>query len=509
MAQASAAATSVSPGVSRRWWAFAAVQSGFFMALVDGSVVNIALPTMLVDFNVDIETVKWVSIGYLFAITVSLLSIGRLADIFGRKRTTILGFATFTVASVLCALAPTFEVLVLCRVIQGLGGACLMANALAIIGALFPRDQRGHPMAIQALLVAVAQVTGPVLGGALIAASGWRSIFLINLPIGLLGLGLSLWALREQEVSPGREKAGGFDWLGAALSVVALGALFMALEEFSDAPSKTMGTALLLVGIVALVAFVFVERRVPQPILALELFRARTFTLSSVAVACAILAIASVSFVMPFYLQVVLGYSPLQSGLLLTPTALGIVVAGPLAGTLMNRLSTRVLATVGLLIAVVALALIGQLNTGSQVSDVVMCLALLGFGMGLFFPPNNVSVMSETPPERLSIGAAFFSMMRMMGQFLGATVTAEILGNHLDRVGGIQSVEHGGGTQPHETIVAVFLAGQTLVFQVVATIVLVGVLASALRGSAGESGRARGGSAAAGSGAPPAAAGAE
>jgi MFS family permease len=209
---------------------------------------------------------------------------------------------------------------------------------------------------------------------------------------------------------------------------------------------------------------------------------------------------------MPFYLQVVLGYSPFQAGLLLTPTALGIVAAGPLAATLMNRLSTRVLATVGLLIVVVALALIGQLNTGSQTSDVAMRLALLGFGMGIFFPPNNVSVMSETPPERLSIGAAFFSMMRMMGQFLGATVTAEILGNHLDRVGGILSVQHGGGTQPHETVVAVFLAGQTLVLQVGAAIVLIGVLASALRGSAARSGPGRDAPAGGPGGRPPVAA---
>jgi MFS family permease len=338
-------------------------------------------------------------------------------------------------------------------------------------------------MAITSLLVAAAQVLGPVLGGLLIAAFDWRAVFLVNLPIGLLGLALTVTTLREEQISQPRRGTERFDLLGAGLSILAIGILLMALEQIADHPTSPIGLVLLIAGIVTLVVFTIVERRVPQPLLALELFRARPFGFGSFAVACALLATAAIAFVMPFYLQIVLGYSPLQSGLLLTPTALGIVLAGPAAGWLSNRVGARTLASVGLLIGVGAIAWISRLDTDSHYSDVAVRLTLLGIGMGLFHPPNNVSVLSVTPPERMSIAAAFLSTMRMLGQFVGASLTAEILGTHLDRVGGLEAVEHGTSIAAHDDVVDAFLAGQTLALQVTACLVLIGVLASVLRGA--------------------------
>jgi len=458
------------------------VQSGSFMAYVDGTAVNLALPTMLVEFNIDIETVKWVTVAYLLAITVSLLSVGRLADLFGRKRLTMLGFAVFTTGSVLCAIARSFELLVAFRVLQGLGAACLMANGLAIIGALFAPEERGRAMSVQPLTSAIATMAGPVLAGALIAAFGWRAIFLLNLPIGLFGLALSVAILNEARISKPRDPEERFDFAGAILSAAALGALFWALEVLADEPLSPGGLLLLVAGLVLVAAFFVVERRVRTPLLHLPLFRARQFSLGSFAVACALVASSAIMFALPFYLELVLGYSPLQTGLLLMPTAIAVVFAGPLGGWLSSRVSAHILASGGLSLVAVAGVWLAMLRADSPYSHVALGLIALGIGLGFFFPPNYVSVMSVVPSERLGIAAAFLSTMRMLGQFVGASLTAEILGGFLEPVGGLESVGQAGTRAGQEPVADAFMVGQSTALGVTAAIALAGVLGSALRG---------------------------
>ncbi len=474
----------VTQGPNHKWWALLVVQSGILMATIDGSIVNVGLPTIMHAFGVGIETVEWVVIAYLLTISISLLPFGRLADMLGRKRVVLAGYTLFTIGSALCGLAPTVETLIGARIMQALGAACLMANGMAITSAVFPARERGKALGINGTVVATGTTIGPTLGGFLIQTFGWHSIFLVNVPIGIAAVALGALVLREERISAPQRPGQRFDALGAALAAVGIGGLVLGLERVAtrgafDAPSL----ALVAVGAVALVAFALAERRVPQPLLDLALFRVRAFNFGTLAALLSFVALSTNIFLMPFYLQLVLGFDPLQAGLMLTPVSLMLAVVAPIAGRLSDRVGSRLLTTIGLSSTVVGLFWLSTLRADSTYPEVFVRLLLLGAGSGLFQSPNSSAVLGAVPRERLGIASGLLSAMRNLGMVLGTSASAAILAGGLAAFGGMAALREAVDPAVRQALLDSYLLAQRNAYLLAAAVACIGVALAAARGS--------------------------
>ena len=474
-------------GDNHRWWVLATVGIGVLMATLDASIVNIALPTILEDLRTNLLYVQWVLEAYLLAITVLLLPFGRLSDIVGRKRVYSAGFLIFVVGSALSGLSRSAEELIAFRILQAVGAAMILANGFAIVTAVFPPWQRGVALGSLGTVVAAGFALGPTVGGLLIDSLGWPWIFYVNVPIGIVGTTAAWVILNERVLSAGRrQRRQRFDFAGAVLSILALLALLMALTLGPELGWTSMLVLLLGAAFFLLTtAFFVAEARLEQPLVDLSLFRRRTFTAGNVAGIMAFLAISANAFLMPFYLQLVLGYTPLQAGLLLTPTALVLAVVAPISGWLSDRIGARVLSSLGLAINGLALFLLGGLSVNATYTEVLYWLLLLGFGQGMFQAPNNSSVMGDVPRERLGIGSGILSMVRNLGQVIGLAVSASFLLGSLSSIAGPSSL--GAlvlGTLPAKTnpeLLSAFMAGFHDAYLAATGFAALGIVASLVR----------------------------
>lgn len=393
------------------------------MAPVDGSVVSIALPVITRDLHTTLPVSEWVSMAYLLAISSLLLSWGRLGDMVGHRAVYLSGFAIFTGGSALCAAASSIGWLIAFRVLQAIGGGMMMAAGPAIITEAFPADERGRALGLNAVAVAAGLSIGPVLGGFLVRSYGWRAIFTINIPIGLAGIAWAARVLRRpRRVVPER-----FDFAGA---VLVFGGLFLILVALSQGEAwgwTSMGTiASSAGGIVLLVAFASVERRVTTPMVRLDLFRDRTFALANLAGLTNHLAMSSVTFLLPFYLQDLRGIPPDQAGLVMLGMPMVLILVAPLAGYLSDRFGTRWLATGGMTLLAVAAAQMSFLDGGAPVSRLFWGLAAMGLGSAVFQTPNNSTIMGAVPPRRLGIASGMLASMRNIGMVLGVALSGAV-----------------------------------------------------------------------------------
>jgi EmrB/QacA subfamily drug resistance transporter len=468
------------PADPDRWWTLAAVECGNFVVYMDGFIVTLALPAMAREFGVGLPVLKWVIVAYLLTVTVTLLPAGRLADIWGRRRIVVLGMGVLVVTSVLCALAPTVETLIACRVLQGVGGGLVLANVMAAITAAFPKRERRAAMAVNASILALAQVTGLVLGGLLIGQFGWRSLFLVILTVSLAGLLLSLWILKAPPRSRDR---GTMDWAGAVLAVVATSAPFLVLEQLSGAGPNSASLLSLLGGVVALVLFVLVERRLPKPLLTLSLFRSRAFTLGSLAAAFYFVAAVACYFLLPLYAQLVLGRSPVMAGVLIVPLSLVLTATSLTVSRLGDRMGARTLSTAGMLCVSAGLLGLSWLGADAADTSIIGPLVFLGMGGGLFHPPNNSATLNPVPPQHLSVANGFLSMARNFGQAIGAALAASLLASGLGAAGAEAALAGEVGARLGGAQLDAFLAAQQLAFRLAATLGLVGAAISVARGA--------------------------
>jgi EmrB/QacA subfamily drug resistance transporter len=476
-------------GDNHHWWALSTVALGTFMSTLDSSIVNVSLPVILQYFRTDLATIQWVVLAYLLTITALLLTFGRLADIWGRKRVYTIGFGVFTLGSLCCALSGSPGQLIAARVLQAVGGAMIQANGLAITSAVFPEEQRGRALGIQGTVVATGTTLGPSFGGLLTGTFGWQANFLVNLPVGIFGIGLALLVLEERRISTRRPGAGKFDPLGALLAAVTLVTLILALNRGGragwDSPAIL---ALLAVAAVSLVAFLVVESRVAAPLISLALFRIRSFATGSSAAFLSFLAIAAHFFLMPFFLQLALGFPPGQAGLLLTPTSLTLAVVAPLSGYLSERLGARLLSSIGLSISCLALFLLSRLTTDVHYLDVLGRLILLGVGMGLFNSPNSSAVFASVPRAQYGVVGGFISMVRNSGQAVGQAVAGAVVVSAIAPVvgsGGLDALRAGVGSGTDTApLLRAFLTGLQHAYLLAAAFAACGALISVLRGSA-------------------------
>ena len=407
-----------------KWTALAVTTVGSLMVALDSTIVVLALPSMLQDLHSNLVRMTWVIIGYLLVSTVLLLTFGRMADMFGRVKMYNLGFIVFTVGSVLCGVAQSDSMLIASRIIQGAGGAMLSANAMAIITEVFPEHQRGQAMGINAITWGAGSVLGPVIGGFILAGTTWRWIFLVNLPIGIVGTLAAYLLLHDIAPNPRGER---FDLLGALLFTIGLVTLLLGLTGGIGAGWLSPSIlALFAVALVALAVFVVWERHAPYPMLDLHLFDNRRYAFSVAAAALQSLSVFAVSFLLIFYLQGVRGYTPLTAAFLILPMPLMTSILGPISGHWADRIGGTIPATLGLAVQAAALIVLMELSPTTPYVVLALALALMGAGSGLFWSPNTSTTMGAAPRNRLGVASATLNTLRNVGMVLSFAVALAV-----------------------------------------------------------------------------------
>src|SRR5690242_12848650 len=399
-----------------KWWVLSCTSLGMLLATVNSGTLIIALPDLERSLHTTLLQLVWVILVYMIVSTVLVLTAGRLSDLFGRKHAYVLGFLVFSAASLGAGFAGSGTVLILWRVLQGVGGAFLFANAAALVTDAFPKEQLGLAMGTNTMVAAVGLVIGPVLGGALVAIS-WPWVFWFNVPFALGG---SLWAWLILHEVTGRSEDTSFDALGTITFLIGLTGLVYGISKGGISGwDNTSVIASLLAAAVLLPGFVLIESRVKSPMLDLSIFKNRLFSAASLAAFTNGLARFALMFVFVFYFQGVQGDSPIVAGIKLAPLALGMLIASPLAGIWADRRGSRGMAVAGMLVQAVGLALMTTLERDTAYIASGVYMFIVGVGSGMFNSPNTAAMMGTVPPHRRGIAAG----ARVLVQNTGAVIS--------------------------------------------------------------------------------------
>lgn len=443
----------------------ATVSTSVLLPTIDGSIVNVAFPTLVQELDTTFNVIQWVSLGYLLTIATFTLGMGRLGDVVGKKRIYVSGFGVFTGASLLCGLAPQVEWLITFRVVQGIGAVMLLALGTAILVEAFPDHERGKALGWIVTAVSVGIIIGPVLGGILISAWNWRAIFLVNLPVGVFGTWMAIRFVPNTKPTPGQR----FDLLGALLMGLSLFSLSLALtlgqESGFSSPVVLSGFA---VAAAAALAFVVVELRVDSPMIQLRLFQNPGLTVGVVTGIMTFICLSATFLLLPFYLSEVLGMEVLAMGFLLgvTPVMMGVV--SPISGTLSDRVGVRAPAVVGLLILSSVYFAFLTLGVDSEWWHFAALAVPYGVGIGLFQSPTNSAIMGSVPSEYMGVAGGLLHLTRLMGQIVGIAVLGSIWAARIAAVSGGPLPEGGATDAP----AAAQVAGLHTVFVISAAITL-------------------------------------
>lgn len=397
--------------VSKRT-ALIVVSTGSFLTPFMGSSVNIALPSISRDLMMDAILLSWIATAYSLSSAIFLVPFGRAADIHGRRRVFLVGMAIYGVFSLLCGLASSGTMLVAFRVLQGIGGAMLFGTGVAILTSVFPPQERGQALGINVAAVYMGLSLGPVLGGFLTHNLGWRSVFLINVPLAAVVIAITLVYLRGEWAECKGEP---FDWRGAAIYGAGLASL---MYGFSRLPGA-LGAALVVMGIAGIAAFAAWESRVRFPVLDVNLFRrSKVFALSNLAALINYSATAAIGFLLSLYLQYIKALTPQQAGMVLVAQPAMQAIFSPLAGRLSDRVEPRIVASAGMSLTVVGLVLLTFLNAATPLAFIIASLLFLGLGFALFSSPNMNAIMGSVEKRFYGVASATQGTMRLTGQML-------------------------------------------------------------------------------------------
>jgi len=472
----------------RRWAVLALTSVGAFMGPLDGSIVNVALPSMSADLRLSFGEAIWVQAVYLLTMAILLIPLGRLADRRGRMHFYLGGIALFTAASVASALSVDGAMLIVGRALQGAGAALLVSTSAAIVTAIFPPQQRGRALGINVMAVYIGLSVGPPLGGFLVGAAGWRWIFLVNVPIGLAVLAWGSFLLpREERVARGAMRP---DFLGALLLAAFLTFLLVPL---SFAPqwgwSSPETVALLVVSGLALAGFVLVEHRVTDPVLDLDLLRHnRLFTAANLAALFNYMALFGPMVLTAIYLQEVQGRSPAVTGLLLLSQPVLQALLSPFAGRLSDRIGSRVLTTGGMALMTVGLILLATPDGNSDTVRLVVGLSIMGIGLGVFSSPNASAIMGSVGRHQLGLASGFLATTRVTGQALSVALLGAVAASQLGALGARVIFAPGDGPGLSVAAAERFAAGYKLAMAVGAGFAVLAAVASLVRGGRREEG---------------------
>jgi EmrB/QacA subfamily drug resistance transporter len=407
---------------------------------LDTSVVNTVLPVVSKNLGVDIASVEWVVTIYLLVLSGLLLSFGKLGDMHGHKKVYVSGFSVFVLGSALSGMAPNAAMLIGCRALQALGAAMLAANSPAILTKSFPASQRGQALGLQATMTYLGLTAGPSFGGWLADLLGWRAVFYINLPVGLLAIWLSLRSIANDTVRKPDEH---FDIPGAITFMTGLSALLLGLNQGHNWGWGSLPVlALLAIAAILLSFFVFLESRAPYPMLDLSLFRRIGFALPVLSAILNYIGVYSSIFLMPFYLIQGRLLTPTQAGLLLTAQPIIMAIVAPLSGTLSDRVGTRWPSTLGMIVLSFGLFLLSRLQPQSSYNSIILALGTVGLGTGVFISPNNSALMGSAPRSRQGIAAGILATARNFGMVLGVGLAGAIFTTVLVSDGGTGSASN-------------------------------------------------------------------
>jgi EmrB/QacA subfamily drug resistance transporter len=430
-----------------------------FLTPFIGSSVNIALPSIAEEFEIDAIILGWIPTSYLLTSAILLLPFGRVADIFGRKIIFTYGILIYTVASLFCGLSTSGTTLIVFRIFQGVGSAMIFGNAVAILTSVFPPEERGKALGINIAGISLGLTLGPFLGGVMTHYIGWRSIFLFNVPIGIIIIAAILKVKGEWAEARGEK----FDLTGTFLFSTSL---ILLIYGFSSLPERF---ALLLSasGLLLLILFVAFERKTEQPILNIEIFKNRTFAVNNLAALTSYMPSISVVFLMSLYLQYIMGLNPSESGAILLSLPLFITIFSPVAGKLSDVVEERFISSSGLVLMSVSLFLLSGKDL--VVLQIAAILSALGIGMAFFAAPNTKIVMGAVGSRFYGVASATLSTMRVLGQMLGMGVAMLFISISV------------GKTQLNPSNYAQFTKSIELTFTLFAIFCLIGAVASILK----------------------------
>lgn len=418
---------------SNPWLVLFSVGLGMIMVVLDISILNIAMPAIAGSLNASLSDVEWTLIIYTLALTGLVPFFGRISDVVGRKRLFIIGVMLFSGASLLAAFSQSIMWLIGARLFQAFGGALITANALAIITDSFPAGKRGAAMGVQAILVSGGASLGPILGGFLVTHFGWQSIFFFNVLVGPLAALFAAFVMPSFKSYSSLEP---LDWLGSGLLLSGLSFLLLGVTKGPDWNWSISAIVLALAGMLLLGLFVLHESRTRYPLVDLSLFKIREFAAGQVAGTFATIALSTMLLLLPFYWEVLRGYSAETAGLLMLPMPITLMVAAPLAGRLSDKVGARGITTAGLAVIIIGLFLVSYVTAQMPVGDILWRLVLFGAGMGMFAAPNNNSVMSSAPAKRRGVASGLLGMFRYSGQSVGIAFAGTIFISFATAAGG-------------------------------------------------------------------------
>ena len=471
-----------------RWWSLSVASIATLIVTADTGQLSIALPLIITEFGADLTLASWIALVYAL-ITASLyLPCGRMADLLGIGNLFLAGFILYALSSIAAGLSQSAVQLVIFRALQAAGSALIMANNFALVTALFPPEERGRAMGIAGgAISAIGYTMGPVIGGLLTHGFGWRSNFFVSSVLAVGGFAAARVLLPPESFTPSVAKGAKkepFDLIGALSFACCISLILFGLATAQKGGWQSLLVVVsLIAGFALLFFFIHWERRAGAPLLDLTLFRIPAFAVGNLARWISFITMSVSILLMPFYLQFALGLDPLRAGFLVAPTPLAMALLAPLTGWMSERFAAERLCAAGLAVSGSAFVLMSLLSPTSTSVQIVVCLGLVGIGMGLFQTPNNNLLMTAVPRHRLGVGSAFLSIVRSLGYSIGTALATTIVGAQLTATGAssLQSFAKQVGTAGSGVGLAAFMRGFYFACLTAAVLCFLGALVSSVR----------------------------
>lgn len=404
----------------KNYTAVIAVLMVLIMTVLDVTVVNVALPVLAGEMGISDSLTVWIVTVYQLAITMLLLPLSSVGDLYSYKRNFLVGVAIFTGASVLCAMSRSFEMIVAARAIQGIGAACVMSVNIALTRLIYPRNILGRGLALNAMVIAIATAAGPTLAGAILSVASWHWLFLINIPFGIIAFFVGRKLLPQNMPKDHKIK---YDWISALENIIVFGLIFYSLGNFARKGDIVTNIILLVIGIIVGVFYVRRQLNRESPMLPVDLLKIKLYTLSIATSVCSFIAQNLAMISLPFLFLNRFGFSEITTGLLMTPWPLATMIVSPLVARFIERHNPGATAAAGMGVYAIGVILLATLNaTDVTFLDIAWRMAICGIGFGLFQTPNNVVMVMATPVKRTGGAGGMQSTARLVGQTLGATL---------------------------------------------------------------------------------------
>jgi EmrB/QacA subfamily drug resistance transporter len=411
-----------------KWLILISVAMGVFLATIDGSIVNIGLNTLVNELHQPLNVVEWVVLAYMLTLSTLMLSVGRLSDMIGKKKLYLAGIIIFTVGSILSGLAPSVYWLIAFRVLQAVGAVLDIAIGIAIVTENFPPAERGKALGVMGTMVSLGIIAGPTIGGLVLQSLSWHWLFFVNIPVGVIGVFMVARFVPEDSARSKQH----FDFAGAGSMFISMTSLLFALSISQDRGfNNLLVLVLMLLSLCFLVAFIVIERKSAYPMINLQMFQNRQFTINLITGFMVFVCTAGTTLLFPLYLQNVLLYNSEQTGLMLAITPVIVAIVAPLSGALSDRTGSRPITTLGLFMLILGFLSVGTLSEHTTTIGYLLRFIPIGIGIGLFQSPNNSAVMGSVSRENFGVASGLLSLTRTVGQITGIAVLSAVWENRV------------------------------------------------------------------------------